>query len=55
MREEEKAERVAELWREMLAKSRGAVRILNKLSDLNRHIYLHGSTRKKEDVEIQDN
>lgn len=54
MNEEERAERVADLWRTMLAKSRGAVRILNKLSDLNRHIYLHGSTRKKEDVEMQD-
>jgi hypothetical protein len=54
MTEEERAERVADLWRTMLAKSKGAVRILNKLSDLNRHIYLHGSTRKKEDVEMQD-
>ncbi len=54
MNDEEKAERVADLWRVMLAKSRGAVFILNKLSDVNRHVYLHGSTRKKEDVEDQD-
>jgi hypothetical protein len=51
MDEEERAERVADLWRVMLAKSRGAVFILNKLSDINRHVYLHGSIRKKEDVE----
>ena len=54
MDDEEKAERVADLWRVMIAKSRGAVFILNKLSDINRHVYLHGSTRKKEDVENQD-
>ena len=51
MTEEEKEERVVELWNRTLGKARGAVSVLSIFGDLNRMIYLHGSTKKHEYLE----
>jgi hypothetical protein len=50
----EKAERVADLWRATLGKARGAVGVLQTFGDLNRRIYLHGSSKKNDALELQD-
>ena len=52
--EQSKEEHVKNLWRRTIAKARGAVQILNTFGDLNRRIYLHGSTRKNEYIEMKE-
>lgn len=47
-------EKVQKLWKRCLAKTRGAVQIINTFGDLNRRIYLHGSTRKHEFIELKE-
>lgn len=37
-----------------MAKTRGSVRVLAKLGDINRQVKLHGSTRKKEGIEMYE-
>lgn len=54
MTEEERAERVAHLWRRALAKTRGAVQVILTFGDLNRRIFLYGSTKKNVEQEQQD-
>lgn len=58
LNEEHKVERIADLWRAAIAKSRGAVFTINVFGDLNRHIirekFIHGSNKKLEAIEIQE-
>jgi hypothetical protein len=54
MSDEKRFERVADLWRATLAKARGAVHVINTFGDLNRRIYLHGSTKKLEALENEE-
>jgi len=54
MEQDERDERVADLWRATLAKAKGAGMVLNKFNGLNRRIYIHGSTKKHEDLELQE-
>lgn len=42
---------MADLWRKLLAKTRGSVRVLAKLGDINRQVRLHGSTKKNEEID----
>ena len=39
-------DRLKYLWRRVIAKSRGAAHILAKFSELNKRIYIYGSTKK---------
>lgn len=50
MDEEQKFERVAELWCLAIAKAKGAVQVINTFGDLNRVIYYYGSTKKDDHV-----
>lgn len=54
MNDDKKVERIADLWRALLAKANGAVHVINTFGDLNRRIYLHGSTKKLEALEIEE-
>ena len=54
MNEEQQIERVADLWRVCLAKTKGSVFVINTFGELNRKIFLHGSTKKLEHLEIQE-
>lgn len=53
MDKDERDERVADLWRATVAKAKGAGMLLNKFSGLNRRIYVHGSNKHHEDIELQ--
>ena len=46
MTDQERADRVAHLWKMALAKTRGAVQVILTFGDLNRRIFLYGSTKK---------
>jgi hypothetical protein len=46
MNEEEKRDRVQDLWKRTLAKAKGAVKVIEIFGDLNRRIYLYGSDKK---------
>jgi Ion transport protein len=54
MTDEERAERVAHLWRRALAKTRGAVQVILTFGDLNRRIFLYGSSKKNEELDLQE-
>lgn len=51
MDEDQKFNRVVELWCLTIAKARGSVQVVNTFGDLNRVIYYHGSTKKLEALE----
>lgn len=43
---DEKEYRIMELWKKMIAKAKGAVKVIDIFGDLNRRIYLYGSDKK---------
>ncbi len=51
MNEEEKEERIAYLWSTTIAKAIGAAKVINTFGSLHRLIYLHGSSKKQEEIE----
>lgn len=52
MTDQERADRVAHLWKRGLAKTFGAVQVINTFGDLGRRIFLYGSVKKN--VEEKD-
>ena len=46
MNDVQQDQRVRDLWHKLFVKSKGAVKILNRFGDLNKRIYLLGTSKK---------
>lgn len=46
MDDEEKVDHIRTYWHKVIAKSLGAVQVINTFGDLNRRLFLYGSTKK---------
>jgi hypothetical protein len=54
MDEDKRRDHITFLWRRAIVKSIASAKILNVFGDLNRIIYLYGSSKKHEFIEKQE-